>query len=151
MGILDKDHASSENPLVKIEDLEARVVELERMSHFNLVERNSNRLKTPGMLSLGEYEEQTIDSGIITVTKSFVRIETESGATTDDLDTISGGIAGDLLVIRALDGAHTVVAKDATGNMQLAGDFSLDTILDTLILIHGYNRWHELSRSDNQA
>lgn len=93
----------------------------------------------------------TIASGVITITQGVHLVDTESAAATDDLDTINGGQDGALLVIRAVDSARTVVAKDNTGNLQLAGDFSLDNTEDTLTLLSMSNVWYEISRSDNGA
>jgi hypothetical protein len=76
-------------------------------------------------------------------------VDTEADAATDDLDTISGGSEGDLLIIRAADDARTVVAKDGMGNLALAGDFLLDHTSDRLLLVRGSAGWVELSRSGN--
>ena len=95
----------------------------------------------------------TIVSGVITATSSFMRVDTESAGATDDLDTISGGVDGGRLILRAAADARTVVLKDGTGNLNIAGDFSLDNVEDTIELIFDItsSRWLELSRSDNGA
>jgi len=97
--------------------------------------------------------ELTIATGVVTATGAYHTIDTESDAASDDLDTISGGVDGAMLIIQAEDGARTVTAKDATGNLQLAGDFALDNRQDTLQLIYsGANAaWCEISRSSNGA
>jgi hypothetical protein len=96
---------------------------------------------------------KTIATGVITITGSYHRIETEAAAATDDLDTINGGVDGMRLVIRPLDAAHTVVVKDATGNIQCAGDFTMDNAQDTMELIFdsALSAWLEIGRSDNGA
>jgi hypothetical protein len=93
----------------------------------------------------------TIAGGIITVTNSWHRVDTQSAASTDDLDTINGFTDGMQLYLRALSSANTVVLKDGTGNLVLAGDFSLDTGDDIIHLIYDgvSNVWKEVSRSDN--
>jgi len=103
----------------------------------------------PQKLVIGDYSEKTIASGVITVTESFHQVDTQGDASTDDLDTINGGEKGMSLTITAADGTRTVVAKDGTGNLRLAGDFSLDTQNDTLTLIYNGTNWLEVSRSDN--
>ena len=103
------------------------------------------------LVSLGATSELTIAAGVITATKSFHRVDTEADAATDDLDTINGGAEGDLLILRAENDARTVVVKDGTGNIQCAGDFSLDNVQDTITLIFDGSAWLELSRSDNGA
>lgn len=104
-----------------------------------------------GALHTQDAGELTISSGAISVTGGFHTVDTESDAATDDLDTINGGIDGQHLIIRAENSARTVVAKDGTGNLQLAGDFSMDNAQDTLQLIfdNTLSAWLEISRSNN--
>jgi hypothetical protein len=109
------------------------------------------RLVLPGFINHGAPTELTIAAGVVTATGSYHEIDTESDAATDDLDTINGGSAGDHLYITAIDGARDVVAKDNVGNLQLAGDFTMDNIEDVLHLVHNGTNWLEVSRSDNGA
>lgn len=97
--------------------------------------------------------ELTIATGAVTVTGGYHTIDTESDAASDDLDTINGGADGQLLVVQAENSTRTVVAKDGTGNLQLAGDFSLDNTQDSLTLLYSaaLSAWVEISRSDNGA
>ena len=104
---------------------------------------------TSGFLNLGSPTELTISSGVVTATKSYHSIDTESDAASDDLDTINGGTEGGMLILRAADSARTVVCKDGTGNLQLSGDFSLNNAADRLTLQYDGSNWCELSRSDN--
>lgn len=93
----------------------------------------------------------TIAAGEITATRAFHLVETQAAAATDDLDTINGWVDGDVLVLTPYDNGHTVVVKDNTGNIQCAGDFSMDSFHDTMTLVFNTTRgkWHELSRSNN--
>lgn len=110
------------------------------------------RVKIGTFLNLPAATELTIASGVITATQSYHRIDTQSDGATDDLDTINGGTEGDILVIRAENGARDVVCKDATGNLQLAGgDFTLNNVQDMLMLMYDGSNWCEISRSDNSA
>jgi hypothetical protein len=93
----------------------------------------------------------TLAAGAVTITSSFHAIDTEAAAATDDLDTISGGTTGRILVIHAADSTHDVVAKDGTGNLKLAGDFTMNNAEDALTLIYNGTNWLELCRSDNGA
>ena len=102
-----------------------------------------------GFLNFGARSELTIASGVVTVTSSFHTIDTEADASSDNLDTISGGADGDLLVIMAESSGRTVVCKDGTGNLRLAGDFTMDDTQDKLFLIFYISTWHEISRSNN--
>lgn len=95
--------------------------------------------------------ELTISSGAVAVTHSHHTVDTESDAASDDLDTINGGYAGMHLILQAANSARTVVCKDGTGNLKLAGDCSLDNVEDTIALFRVASTWYELSRSDNGA
>ena len=93
----------------------------------------------------------TIASGAITPTTSYVRLDTQSAASSDDLDTINGGAVGDIIVATTKVSSRDVVVKDGTGNLQLAGgaDFTLLTKSSTITLIYDGTSWLEISRSSN--
>jgi hypothetical protein len=95
----------------------------------------------------------TIVSGAITIAAGspLVIVDTEGLAASDDLNTISSGFSGDLVVFKAISSSRTVVFKDGTGNLRLAGDFSLDNTEDSIALIWTGSVWQEVSRSDNGA
>jgi hypothetical protein len=100
--------------------------------------------------------QQTITSGVINFTSSEISIATESGAASDDLDTInpiSLAQGNELLILRAADDTDTVVVKHNTGNILLAGatDFSLDSKYDRIGLQWDKvnAKWLELFRSSN--
>jgi len=110
-----------------------------------------------GMLA-NRKSSETIASGTITVESNRVTVDTESGASSDDLDTISfdgpGGSAGILLVLSAASGSRTVVVKNSTGNIYLSGsDFSLDNINDVIVLAGTADGsgWLEVARGNNGA
>ena len=115
------------------------------------VKDNLNYLKNN--IGLGAPAELTIATGVIAKTKSFHKVDTEAGGATDDLDSITGGAEGDILVLKATDGTHTVVCKHGTGNLRLDGaaDFSLDSADDSITLIYDGTNWLELARSNNGA
>lgn len=102
-------------------------------------------------ISSGASTELTIATGAVTATKTYHTIDTEGDAASDDLDTISGGRAGQLLVVQANNGARTVVLKDGTGNLKLSGDISLDNNEDTATLISDGTNWYLLASSNNGA
>ena len=107
-----------------------------------------------GFLCLGGETELLIFNGAITVTKSYHDVDTQAGAGTDNLDTISGGSTGSLLILRAENDARDVVVRDAGasgGNIQLAGgaSFVMNSIYDTIWFIRTADHWLEMSRSDN--
>lgn len=63
--------------------------------------------------------ELTISSGAVTVTKGHHSIDTEADATNDDLDTINGGDAGEILLLLPKDSARTVRIRNGIGNIFL--------------------------------
>ena len=80
--------------------------------------------------------ELTISTGAVTATQSTHRIDTEGDAGSDDLDTINGGSAGMVLLIRAENAARTVVVKHGTGNLELgSNDITLDDT-DQYVLLY---------------
>jgi hypothetical protein len=95
----------------------------------------------------------TIASGAITITGDYHRIDTENNDASDDLTTINGGHDAMRLTLRAQNSSRDVVIKDGTGNIQCAGDFTLNNTQDTITFIYDINTttWLEISRSDNGA
>lgn len=83
---------------------------------------------------------------------TILELDTESAGASDDLDTVTGGTEGQILIIKAANDARTVVVKDSTGNLETEGDMTLDNVQDTITL---YNKsgteWREIARSNNGA
>ena len=102
-------------------------------------------------VNLSSDSQLTIATGVITATESRHSVDTQSDDATDDLDTINGGTDGDILILQANHTDRTVVVKDGTGNIILAGDFSMDSTSDTIMLMYDVSltAWMELSRSSN--
>ncbi|MCR4301982.1 MAG: glycoside hydrolase, partial [Sulfuricaulis sp.] len=94
-----------------------------------------------------------IASGVITVPSSRsvlpILVETEASASTDDLDTISGGLDGQVVILTSASSSRDTTVKDGTGNIQTSGDFTLSNAADAITLIKRGASWYELSRSDN--
>lgn len=101
----------------------------------------------------GQGSELTISSGAIVPTNAFHTVDTESDASSDDLDTITAtnAVAGDTLVIAAADSARSVVVKDGTGNIQCGGDRTLDNAQDTIALVYDGTAWLEVAFASNGA
>jgi len=94
-------------------------------------------------------EDLVISSGEIRIKRHFHRVDTEGGAATDDLDTISGGSVGDTIVLQTLVDSRDVTVKDSA-TLNLAGDFTLGDTKDKIMLIKiSTTTWDEISRSDN--
>lgn len=98
--------------------------------------------------------EVTIASGVITVSMDYHWVDTEGDAATDDLTSISGGWDGQIVTLRPVNDARTVVLKDGSG-LRLNGDFTMDSVQDTITLRYyptdGSGVWAEIARSDNGA
>jgi|GEM_PF-2688631 len=95
--------------------------------------------------------ELTIASGAVTVTGTqkfrFHSIDTEGDAATDDLDTISGGNANELILIQAENAARIITLKDGT-SLKMDGDFALESTDDKILFICiSAGVWHEIARS----
>ena len=96
----------------------------------------------------------TLSGDAFTASRSFHKVSGEGGSA-DDIVTINGGSDGDILYLRANDGAVTITVK-STGNIDLqttGGDFAMDNAGDMIHLIYdsGTTKWHEVARSDNGA
>jgi hypothetical protein len=83
----------------------------------------------------------TIASGVITVTQSQHRIDTQSAAASDDVDTINGFASGDLVFLRSVASARNVVFKHGTGNLNCPGgvDLTLDLLTDCVLGFYDSN------------
>lgn len=82
------------------------------------------------LLNFEDATELTISSGAVTATQSYHTVDTEGDAASDNLDTISGGSEGDVLIIRAANTARTVVLTDGVGNIYTSDGNSI-TLDDT--------------------
>ncbi len=80
-------------------------------------------------LNAGKARELTIAAGVITVRPidSHIMCDTQADAGSDDLDTINGGIDGQMIVLHPVDNVRDIVVKHATGNIRIKG--TLDATL----------------------
>lgn len=95
-------------------------------------------------LGFGAGSEVTISSGAVTRTGTLHSVDTEGDAASDDLDTISGGTVGDLILFYPANGARTVVVKHGTGNILVSGDgddLTLDDASDLVMGIYDGSNW----------
>jgi hypothetical protein len=106
---------------------------------------------TPDKLVITVAEDLIIESGEITAVSSFIRLDTESATSSDDLDTINGGTDGMILIIAGSSNSRDVTIKDNVGNIRLSSDFIFVNARDKLMLIYDANAlgWTEISRSTN--
>ncbi|MCD7059502.1 DUF2793 domain-containing protein [Pelagibacterium xiamenense] len=89
----------------------------------------------------------TVAAGELTVETSYAVPAPESG-TSDDVDTISGGFDGAVLIVTGTAG-NTLTFRDGTGNLKLGADRVLDNFEDSLMLVRRGSDWIELSYADN--
>lgn len=104
------------------------------------VRDNTDYLKTH--IALEAASELTIASGVVTVSQAYHLISGESGAD-DELDTISGGSDGMVIILRP--GDETITLKDGTGNLDLDGDIILyDENTQVMLICDDAGNWHLL-------
>jgi len=100
-----------------------------------------------GVLNLGNNQTATIFGGIVNAFRAYHAIAAEGGPGADTLDTIQGGVVGDLLIIKANTGS-TITIPSATGNILNEG---ATTIVLSAFQHVGYifdgTNWLELFRS----
>lgn len=128
------------------------------MSRANII--NANYAKMANVPALGHTitelnlviprsTELTIAAGVITRTGGCHTVDTAANGASDDLDTISGGDQGDILVLYAENAARTVVLKDGVGNLLLSGNCTLDNTSDIAVLHFDGTNWREIVCTDN--
>ena len=86
-----------------------------------------------------------ITSDAITVTHSFHDVDVSGGsASTDDLETIKGGVNGQILILQAKHGSRDIVIKNAVDNIHVKGgsDFTLDSNNDVAVCIKLGGDWY---------
>ena len=91
----------------------------------------------------------TISSGAITYTGAYMVVDTEGGASSDTLDTISGGTAGDRLLLRGATSGQNIIISDNTGNIQTSNNanFTLEpTHLDSAEFYYNGSNWIQTAR-----
>jgi len=117
-----------------------------------LITANAGIVVSGGFLNAGDTNESlTLSGGVVTATMTTISIDTEASASSDDCDTINGNSMGRIIIVKASSSARTVVMKDGTGNLRLAGDFSMDHNEDRIVLISKASDWVELCRSNNNT
>jgi hypothetical protein len=98
-----------------------------------------------------ERADLTIASDAITVTKSYHRLDTEGGASSDNLLTINGGTVGQIVTLATTNNSRDVVVTHSSGNILLNGssNFTLTNVADTITLIYNGAQWVEIGRGNN--
>lgn len=100
--------------------------------------RLSRSLSAAGNVQLAAPTTLTISSGEVTVTQNYHVIDTEASGAADDLDTVSGGADGMIVIFRQAADARDVTIKHATGNIYTTSgaDYVLSSSKQALMLIY---------------
>ncbi|KKN53627.1 hypothetical protein LCGC14_0600580 [marine sediment metagenome] len=91
----------------------------DRFEFADDIKMNGETITDLGGLHFNSATELTIVSGEVTVTKGHHSIDTEGNAANDDLDTINGGNAGEILLILPANDDRTVRIRHGVGNIFL--------------------------------
>ena len=117
---------------------------------------NKNTLSTKSItlnkLIIPQDQNQiVISGGVITVTNTFHSIRVETGSS-DDLDTINGGVDGQILIIRPYDNNDIVIKNNADNILcNGASDITLNTSKDIAMLIYQSDTWIQLFYSNTTS
>jgi len=95
--------------------------------------------------------ELTIASGVVAATQLVHSIDTEADAASDDLDSITGGQAEQMVLVRPASAARTVVIKHAIGANKIATpggiSISLAEATDWALLMYNGTQWSVVGSS----
>lgn len=94
---------------------------------------------------------KTLAAGAITLLETdtaILKLDTEGAAASDDLDTISGGVSGDIIYLRTSNSARDVVVKHGTGNISLDGnvDYTISSTQKGITLFLDGSTWRDLGK-----
>lgn len=109
------------------------------------------RCQTPDFIELehlnvGEISVVEINNGTITPQRTYTGAIPGITPPTTQIHTINGGSEGSILILRC----QSATLIDNLGNLRLSGNFTMNNVTDTLMLIRtAQGTWLELSRSNN--
>lgn len=76
-------------------------------------------------------------------------MDTYADAASDDLETISGGSEGQIVVLRCTSGTRVVTVKHLTDNTVCGSDRVLNNVNDRITLEYNGSYWIMLAYADN--
>lgn len=123
--------------------------------YFNINDGVDIVCLNPSSLPLlsGSATALTIATGAVTLinnSSSYV-LDTEGAAATDDLDTISGGQDGQIIILNSANASRNVVVKHNTGNIYNPNAFNITLDLTTDLVVLRYDatavKWIVVSNS----
>ena len=117
-------------------------------------EQHNGRVTCHNFFSFGTPEILTMTDGEITATGSYIAVDTEAGASSDELFTIHGGEDGDILILRSANNSRTVILKDYSSsalnsNLHISGDWNLDRTRDRIMLQKDGGFWCLIAEASN--
>ena len=121
------------------------------LSSQDIINKNTLRTKSITLDKLIIPQNTTqllITDGIITVTDTFHSVRVQTGSS-DDLETINGGVDGQILFIKPYDN-NDIVLKNDVDNILCDGgsDVTLNTSRDIAMLIYQSDTWIQLFYSN---
>lgn len=116
LGLLDDDHPQYLKNMV--EDTTPQL-------GGNLDAQDKN-VRNIALIQFTDFTELTISGGVITVTQSAHSVDTEGDAAEDNLDTINGGVGGQILFLHPAAETRNIILKHGTGNIYLHGDEDIE-------------------------
>jgi hypothetical protein len=93
----------------------------------------------------------TISSGAITYSGAYMVVDTEGAASSDTLDTISGGSVGDIVIISTANSARDIIIPHNSGNIlsRTGTSTTLSDANDRVAYEFDGSKWQSLFRSVN--
>jgi len=131
--------------------LSASVMAAASGTDFRFVQNGQKHVKTKGF-SFGTATELTCSNAAtasITVVQTYHTIDTFNDLATSNLQTISGGVVGQELILQSVNATHDVTLKDGTDNLQLGGDITLGDTTDLIKLFYDGTNWLRQFNADN--
>jgi hypothetical protein len=105
--------------------------------------RMINEIVNDRRIAAGPSQPLTIDTGEIDPDPrfSFMTVDTEAAAASDNLDTINSGNAGDVIYLRSASASRIVTLRHGVGNIKVSnlGDLALDSEYVTAAIFDGTN------------
>ena len=121
------------------------------LSSQDIINKNTLRTKSITLDKLIIPQNTTqllITDGIITVTDTFHSVRVQTGSS-DDLETINGGVDGQILFIKPYDNNDIVLKNDVDNILCNGGsDVTLNTSRDIAMLIYHSDTWIQLFYSN---
>lgn len=109
-----------------------------------------NNFIVNNFINLGVKESVVISGGAITVTKSYVEVDTEGGVALDQLNTINGGTNSDLLFMRTTNNSRVVQVENSMGNILCGSLRQMDDIKDMITFLRFGSTWNMVAWQNNQ-